>query len=113
MQRQIVKSQVAGRLPRSAAPDPVQTVIILRTVRRVSECSGHSRDEIVGGFSAEVRLGHRGTAGGISAAAIDALIDEYRAGVAIATRRFSGGRGRRDVRRHTPPEEETRAVSRQ
>jgi hypothetical protein len=32
-------------------------------------------------------LGHGKTAGGISAAAIDALIDEYRAGVAIATRR--------------------------
>jgi hypothetical protein len=32
--------------------DPVQTVIILRTVRRVSEFSGHSRDEIVGRFAA-------------------------------------------------------------
>jgi hypothetical protein len=50
--------------------------------------SGHSRDEIAGGFSAEPQFGHRRTAGGISAAAIDALIDEYRAGVAIATRDF-------------------------
>jgi hypothetical protein len=33
-------------------------------------------------------LGHPRTAAGISAAAIDALIDEYRAGVAIATRDF-------------------------
>jgi hypothetical protein len=57
-------------------------------VRRVSECSGHSRNEIVGGFSVEARLGHPRTAAGISAAAIDALIDEYRAGVAIATRDF-------------------------
>ncbi|WP_408273867.1 hypothetical protein [Paraburkholderia sediminicola] len=93
--------------------DPVQTVIILRTVRRVSESSGHSRNEMVGGFSAEARSGHRRTARGISAAAIDALIDVYRAGVAIATRRFSDERGRRSVRQHTPPEEETRAVSRQ
>jgi hypothetical protein len=57
-------------------------------VRRVSECSGHSRDETVGGFSTEARLNHRRTADGISAAAIDALIDEYRAGVAIAIRDF-------------------------
>jgi hypothetical protein len=66
----------------------MQTVIILQTVRRVSECSGHSRDEVVGGFSAEARLRHPATVDGISAAAIDALIDEYRAGVAIVTRDF-------------------------
>jgi hypothetical protein len=66
----------------------MQTVIILQTVRRVSECSGHSRDEVAGGFLAEARLRHPATVDGISAAAIDALIDEYRAGVAIATRDF-------------------------
>ncbi|MFL9936506.1 hypothetical protein P0D88_47735 [Paraburkholderia sp. RL18-103-BIB-C] len=33
-------------------------------------------------------MNHRRTADGISAAAIDALIDEYRAGVAIAIRDF-------------------------
>ena len=54
-----------------------------------------------------------GQRGGISAAAIDALIDEYRPDVAIATRRFFDRRGRRGVRRHTPSEQETRAVSRQ